>query len=287
MQFSGSRISYALLVLALGSCDLTQAVKLDKEVGGTISDNCEKDGSYYYIPYLATFESGQVYTVDFHSPDEAPIHFNLDEFDIDEEIELHEVFTFTATSSQEVWFSVYLLDERLYGSADFLFTIREGINGPPVEYQVDADRIAESLVSQIFYAAPKANNTWNNTSKNGMVTGTAVVNGSYSHTDVVYGTTEYDYYEYKPTTIDCVEFQNYDYEPATTGRVSIVGKITETHQYMAYTSTYSGSWTVSATLQLSGLFNDDVVLSLSFYQDSSYEWSGTLTAGSSYTVSGE
>jgi len=165
--------------------------------------------------------------------------------------------------------------------------IREGINGPPIEYKVDADRIAESLVSQLFYTAPNYNNTWNNTSKNGLVTGTAVINGSYPHTGESYGTTEYDYYEYKPTTIDCVDFQNYDYEPATTGRITISGKITQTHQYMAYTSSYSGSWTASATLQLTGLFNDEVVLSISFNQDSRYKWSGTLAAGSSHTVSGD
>ncbi len=73
----------------MGSCDMTQSVKLEKEISGTITDNCEKDGSYYYIPYVTTFRSGQTYTVDFHSPGEAPIHFNLDEIDIDEVIDLH------------------------------------------------------------------------------------------------------------------------------------------------------------------------------------------------------
>jgi len=82
-----------------------------------------------------------------------------------------------------------------------------------------------------------------------------------------------------------VDYQDYAEEAASTGSVTLKGKITETHSFGARTSNYSGYWTLSGTLRLSGFYNDDVVFTAMFSEEY-YAWSGTLTTPSdSFQVS--
>lgn len=257
----------------LWTCDLVPKLVLNAVFQGYIDDTCEEDYPYYYCLYKAAFDEGQVYTAELASFDEVPIHLHIEDFDFDMGTSAHDVATFTASSGGEIYFTVYLHRDYVYGKEDYAFTIREGINGPAVIYSSDAARVAQSIVDDFFRAVPwLSSQTCSNKIVDGAVGGTVTVNGTFTKTMLDYNKYKYEYTNMRAVFTD---YQSLNENPALSGTASITGAVTVTSSSSG--SSYSGSWNSTGTLTLEGIYNDTVSYSFTHYRDYPNPWAGSLT----------
>ena len=122
-----------------------------------------------------------------------------------------------------------------------------GDSGGGINSQADA--VATAIEFQILDAAPyytTGTTTWNNTIRNGYISGTATVNGTFTKTYNAYTSTTVE--DYDNVTISFNNFCTQAFYPHLTGSAVIDGSVTCVSSGGNY---YSGYWEASGTLTLS------------------------------------
>ncbi len=147
-----------------------------------------------------------------------------------------------------------------------------------IETQEDANAVERALWWQLTAAAPNyASRTWDNERVSGSASGYAIVNGTFTKTIYSWDKSSYTY---DNVTIQCDDFcTDEEYYPHLTGNARIDGTITWDNP------DYSGSWSLTGSMTLSGSYGCSVTFDITIEETGSVRW-GTITSdGKTWNVS--
>jgi len=139
---------------------------------------------------------------------------------------------------------------------------KEGTSkGPTVSDQQTAELFAWAVKSSVMHVAPSSDTqTWSNATVSGGISGSAVINGSFSYDYDAYSGRKDETYNYV-----VIQFDNYcddSYYPHFTGTVIIDG--TCTTQY-GWDTSYWGQWELfGENLKLSGELSGTATIAMIF-----------------------
>ncbi|MCF8370105.1 MAG: hypothetical protein K9H64_00695 [Bacteroidales bacterium] len=153
--------------------------------------------------------------------------------------------------------------------------------------QYNADFLAFIIVDDLTDVAPNTSTdkTWNNTKEYGLVSGHAIVKGSFSKESILVGYTNKDYYEYDNVSVSFSEYSDYETDPEITGNATMNGTLIYSW-VMGNTGEYTGGWIFKGSVTCSGKYNGQASFYLDFFQR--HKYSGSLTFnGTSYQVSSD
>ena len=153
---------------------------------------------------------------------------------------------------------------------------------PTVSDQETAEQFAWAVKTSVKSAAPSDDNkTWSNATVSGTESGSAVVNGSFTHDYDAYSGQSDDTYNYV-----VIQFDNYcddSYYPHLTGTVIIDG--TCTTQY-GWNTEYWGQWElVGEDLKLSGKLSGTASIAMIFKEGGLYWAAMVKTADGTWSIS--
>jgi hypothetical protein len=143
-----------------------------------------------------------------------------------------------------------------------------------VSDQASAERFAWSVESSVRRAAPDSDTVvWNGTVVNGLVSGTATVTGSYTHTYDAMSGMATDCYS--NVTIVFSNYADSGYYPHLSGTLTLGGTCTT---YYGWSTTYSGSWdAVGDPLILGGSYTSQASIVLQWLR-AGLDWTATVEA---------
>ena len=159
---------------------------------------------------------------------------------------------------------------------------KDASKGPTVSDQETAELFAWAVKSSVMHVAPSSDTqTWSNATVSGIISGSAVVNGSFSYVYDSYSGRKDETYNYV-----VIQFNNYcddSYYPHLTGTIIIDG--TCTTQY-GWETSYWGQWElVGEDLQLSEKLGGTASIAMIF-KKGGLDWAAIVeTADGTWSMS--